>query len=434
MKVIDFLKDLWDKKSDTTASFVKDDEGQWWFFGIYSNKFMDFAGDILSEESHKEYIEWLKETGFQPALTVHHMPRAPKFFWPLVFEYYENDVKTLQDIVDTYYEPFAFAKAERVVYVNGFVAVVAKVLEGKEEIAEKLSRTSDLGMSHGFIDKESDVNIFYKYRTFEMSTLRSVRAANPFTLTQMLQKGMLLMKGQANDKGLEPEDHEFLVDLFGEAVVNKFVNKTGKAEPILSKFLEYKEDIMGGKQKEEAVETLDAPVTEEVVTPETETEAEAETVEEETPTEQPAEENKEETPVPQGLTLEVVAAETAKAFSQFHEVLTKMQTQLEKAEKTAEELRQANEEVRKQLKEQVKEVSEIKKTDDEKIASAWLPAFNWSAGYSPSLASDNVLKDDKEKEEILIAPPTGSTPVEVDVENPLYMGFWQQLPAIMSGK
>lgn len=434
MNALDYLKSLKNKKPLNKSFFTKDTEGQWWFLGIYSNKFMDFVGDILTKESHEEYIGWLKDTGFKPVLTVHHMPRAPQAFWPLVFEQYENDVKTLQRIVDDYYEPFSFAKAERVAYVNGFVVVVAKVLPGKEILAEKLSSLSDLGMSHGFIDKESDVNIFNKYRTFEMSTLRSVRAANPFTLSQVLQKGLSLMKGQNNDKGLQPEDRDFLVDLFGEEVITKFESRTETAENILSKILEYKDDIMGGKQKEEAVETLDAPVTEEVVTPDTEVEVTEPVVEEETPAEQPAEESKEETPVSQGLTLELIATETAKAFTQIHEVLTKMQTQLEKAEQSTDELRQENAELHKQLKEQHKEVAEIKKSDDEKIASAWLPAFNWHAGYSPSLANDNVLKDDKEKEEIVIAPPTGSNPHSPDMENPLDAMFWSQLPEIMKGQ
>lgn len=414
MNIIQYLRNMREKKPTTKAFFAKDAEGQWWFFGIYSNKFMDFVGDILTKESHEDYINWLKDTGFQPVITVHHMPRAPRWFWPLIFEKYENDVKTLQAIVDNYYKEFAFAKAERVVYVNGFVAVAAKVLAGKEWLAEKLSALPDLGMSHGFIDKDSDANIFNKYRTFEMSTLRSVRAANPFTLSQVLQKGLSIMKGN-EEKGLKPEDRAFLVDLFGEDVINKFESRTETAEGILSKILDYKDDIMGGKQQEGTVETPESVEAEVVETAEKVVEQPADETKEETPTEQPE------------LTLQAVATGTAEAFTQLHGVLTKMQQQIE-------QLSNDNAELRKQLSDNVNELKEIKKSDDEKIASQWLPAFNWSAGYSPSTANDNVIKNEQEKEEVMTAPPVGTNPNTVDAENPLVMGFWSQLPAIMSNQ
>lgn len=388
MKWKEFLQKLYHTEPTNKAFFVKDDEGQWWFLGIYSNHFKDLDGEILSGESHEEYANWLKETGFQPVITAYHLPRAPEGFWVRVFDKHENDVKTLQRIVDKWYEPFSFAKAERVIYLNGFAAVVAKVLPGREAIAENLSAIDNLGMSHGFISKETDVNIFKKYRTFEMSTLKGTRAANPFTLSQMLRGKQKMEK--SNEKGLKPEDRDLLVRIFGAEVVDKFATKTEAMSKVLSGILEFKEFFMDENQE---------VVTEEVA-------------------ETPADEVKEQEPAP-ALSVTQLATETGNTFTQLHGVITQMQQQIET-------LTKQNEDLSKLLVENTKKVADIEKSEDEKIASQFLPSFNWGAGYSPAQANDNVI-DKKEKSEIVTAAPTGDH-AKVDPENPMNLGFWSLLP------
>src|SRR5688572_5038651 len=87
------------EESDSTFKLFKDSSGQWWFFGIYSNKYKDRDEDILSESSHKEYAQWLKESGFRPVITAYHYPKMPQGFWPLVFAKYEKQPEILQRIV-----------------------------------------------------------------------------------------------------------------------------------------------------------------------------------------------------------------------------------------------------------------------------------------------------------------------------------------------
>src|SRR5574341_198063 len=78
------VKQEWIDKS--TVRVFKDKKGQWWFFGIYSNKYEDRDEEILSEKAHKEYIKWLNKTGFQPVITAYHQPRMPLGFWSAVLD------------------------------------------------------------------------------------------------------------------------------------------------------------------------------------------------------------------------------------------------------------------------------------------------------------------------------------------------------------
>lgn len=376
---------------------TKDKKGQWWFLGIYSNKFKDLDGEILSEASHKEYIQWLKDTGFKPVITAYHLPRAKNpMFWTKVFEAYENKPKMLQQIVDAFYKDIAFAKVERVILVNGFTFTLAKFLPGKEAVAEKLSTLKNLGMSHGFISKDSSANIFNIYRTFEMSVLRSVRAANPFTLSGALRQKGLGMVSKANDKALAPEDYGVLADLFGQEVIDKVVNdKTAKSEDILTRILEYK-----SKEAETAEEKAE----------------EAEKAEEEAPTEE-----KQEEEAPAGLTVEAVAKATGDTFKAVEEAIIEMQKKIS-------DLEAKNAALEAKVAENDKSVKQIKKSEDEKIAESWMPSFNWHGGYSPSQAKDNEVTE-QEKEEISIAAPIGERS-KVDPENPMNLGFWNILPSL----
>jgi hypothetical protein len=58
------------------VTFKQDKNGDWWFIGLYSNKFKDREEEIISEEAHREYTEWARSKGIKPQITLFHMPRA----------------------------------------------------------------------------------------------------------------------------------------------------------------------------------------------------------------------------------------------------------------------------------------------------------------------------------------------------------------------
>jgi hypothetical protein len=407
MNIVDKLKTLLLKQQqkDTELSsdtlkiedrnqvlITKDVQGSWWFLGIYSNRFKDLDEEILSEESHKEYIQWLKDTGFKPVITAYHLPRAKDAgFWAKVFDALESDPVSLQRVVDGFYKPMAFAKVERVIYANSFTFVLAKFLPGKEDIAVKLSKMKNLGMSHGFINKESNGNIFNKYRTFEMSILRSVRAANPFTLSGVLSQRGNDMDVKDNQKALTPEDRSALVDLFGEEVIGKIESRTEKAEEVLTRLIEYK--LVGDVEKAKKPMTPAQDDAEDAADG-----GDDESAEGEKPVK--PKKNKEDESV-EGLTLDIVAKALTDSFTSLEPVLAEMQQKIEAAEKRIVELT-------KQLNDNAETVKEIKKSDDQKIAETWLPHFNFRAGYSAAEAKDNLVEDDKEKKDLTNSGPAGS--------------------------
>lgn len=394
-----------EEHSRSKSFFLKDASGQWWFFGIYSNKFKDKDGEIISSEAHKEYVSWLKETGFKPMLTVYHLPRMPQGFWVKVFDRYEDNVPVLQKIVDTVYGKFGFARAEHVNYVNGFMTVAGRVLPGKEGIAEKLADVPEMGMSHGFIVKESSANIFDRLRTFEMTTLRNRRAANVLTVSRVVrQEGELMNKGE---KGFDPEDRSVLVSVFGEDAISHMEMDTEKAEKILSEVVEYKDALMDTEV--EAAQEVETPASEAPAdAPEAEVEAAAETPETE----------EKSTPA---LTVEVLAAGLDQTFKELQAVLTEMQKELGA-------LRQENEQFRKELTETRTEVKEVKQSEDEKVAAMWSPVLNWRAGYSASASTDNLVENKEEKKELTENAPEGEQAKSgADMTNPLYALAWSHI-------
>src|SRR3990167_820677 len=78
------------------VTFKQDKAGDWWFIGLYSNKFEDREQEIISEAAHKEYVEWANEKGFQPPVTAYHMPHMKYGFWKKVMTAYEEDKITTE--------------------------------------------------------------------------------------------------------------------------------------------------------------------------------------------------------------------------------------------------------------------------------------------------------------------------------------------------
>lgn len=180
-EILKYLKKDEEKKELVTAVKLYKNGDDWYLLGIYSNYFEDREGEIITEAAHKEYAEWINETGFQPALTIYHMPRVdPDLMLQAVVENLDN-IPRLQEIVDTVYRDFAIGRTEKIFVIDGFSIVSGKVYNDKVEIAKK-ALSEESGMSHGFILLEDDGNLLEKYRSFEQTILPRMRAANFFTL------------------------------------------------------------------------------------------------------------------------------------------------------------------------------------------------------------------------------------------------------------
>ncbi|RPJ20967.1 MAG: hypothetical protein EHM33_27285, partial [Chloroflexi bacterium] len=63
------------EKDNNAILIEKDANGDWRWIGWVSNNFIDWDGDIIAEDAHKEYVGWLdKNPDMYPASTTWHMP------------------------------------------------------------------------------------------------------------------------------------------------------------------------------------------------------------------------------------------------------------------------------------------------------------------------------------------------------------------------
>ncbi len=103
--------------------------------------------------------------------------------------------------------------ADHITYADGFMLATGTFYEKSLDVAEKLAMMDDLGLSHGFIYKSEDLSddgVYSHYRTFEISVLPMKHAANSWTAFTMesLQKEVAM--------GLDTKKRPFFVDLLGE--------------------------------------------------------------------------------------------------------------------------------------------------------------------------------------------------------------------------
>jgi hypothetical protein len=149
-------------KNDSAASpnppvqsgfkLFKSSDGSLRFFTVFTNNFKDKTGEIITEEAHKEYVNWATQTGLYPDLWLWH-----------------SGVKS------------KWGKADWVDYCDGFVAASGVIDSDKYELAETLSK-EDLSVSHGFLALVDNAKgLIKQYRTFEISPLPGFAAANDYT-------------------------------------------------------------------------------------------------------------------------------------------------------------------------------------------------------------------------------------------------------------
>lgn len=190
----------------------KDKTGQPWFFGIYSNNFEDREKEIFSWDSHLEFTDWVKEMGVKLPVTIAHQPKYPPELHVALLLGLKSGMFTPQEYSEKYmklYSPYAFAQTEAIIPINGFVLVVAKILNDKEKVVQLLN-SSNWGMSHGFLavdrDKE-DPSVITQYRSFELTTLPTDMAANMLTVSSIKDNIM------DATKALSDQDRETLKEL-----------------------------------------------------------------------------------------------------------------------------------------------------------------------------------------------------------------------------
>lgn len=222
------------KMYKTYVSFKEDAQGNMWFIGLYSNKFMDRHREILSEEAHLKYIDWVTKTGVKPQVILMHQPRHVPGFWSQVMLAYEkNYISTdvFNAVLEDFYKDYSIAQTEKLFYSNGFVGVVAKVYEDKKEWVNNLNKYPEtLGMSHGFVPVKIDGNIYNEYRSFEFSVLPLKKAANLWTTVQIME-----------EKVMDQETQEFL-DEIQDGTAKEIEEQTQSLETSLeSAGVEYKE-------------------------------------------------------------------------------------------------------------------------------------------------------------------------------------------------
>ena len=394
---------------EASVKFLKDKSGQWWMLGIYSNRWMDREKDIISESAHKEFANWVNESGFRPQVTVYHMPKMPEGFWEKVWEKWGDDVGKLNEVVRKVYEKVSLGEVERIVYLNGFSLAVAKIFPHKYEEVEKLSSKKETGMSHGFLAMAESfagdfssikdaVNIIERYRSFEVTVLRRARAANFGTAPLFVEE-----KGVAYTE----EDRAFMADLVPEEILNALDEDTKEASNIMDLLLDHKElsDPVAPSQEkavddqtDEEEETEEENMGKETKAKQVESEAPEVQVEDVKETS----EREEGSPAPA-----VVQQVTEKVLetlnpTQLQEVLASIVKNQEELAKEIASLKADRSKVESDLK-------ELKKSDDEKIAAAYSP-INWqNVGYAASASDKTEVPADIAEKVLQNVPSTNAS-------------------------
>lgn len=186
-------------EAEGTFVSYKDASGVWRWMIINTNKFKDREDEIFTEASHKEYIAAVERTGEWPELWLWHTPGT------------------------------RMGQANLVDYVNGFVVHAGEYDPGFEDVAERLSKMKDLGVSHGFVFPEGDEEdkVYDHYRTFELTVCPGRRSANIWG-TEFESFTKEVKMGFSDDK------RKFFVEALGEERVVALETKL----PALEKELE----------------------------------------------------------------------------------------------------------------------------------------------------------------------------------------------------
>ena len=389
-----------------TSFVLHKGKDHWWVLGIYSNKFLDRDTEIIPFDAHKEYAEWVTETGFKPVVTVYHQPQMPPTFWHTMFEKYIGNIPFLNEVVKSVYKDYGIAEVERIIPLNGFVAYVGKVFADKHDIVEKLAEEEDLAMSHGFILLDKSDNILAKYRSFELTYLKRGRAANLFTSALMAFRGE---KQMVAEKKLSDEDREFMARVFGPEVAADIENGTEKATERLESILAFKSQLKeeNSAEPEEAVVEEKVPELDEGDEDPMVENEEKEVMEEKQVAEQPLDEK-----VAQEVQEEVKTTTSGPALS-YEAIRDQLiaDLNLKGLMEVINTLTQENESLKGQIAEVKGETAQLKVSEDEKIAAQFQP-FYWGGIGHRAASSDKNLLTPEEAEKLEASGPVGINPLD----------------------
>lgn len=172
-----------------TVYKAADGRDRW--LAVYSNNFVDRDGEVFTEDSHKEYIDWVDRTGRYPELWLWHTPGSK------------------------------VGKADVLDYQDGLAIASGTFDPSASDVALRLMQSKGLGVSHGYrYEKEhlGGAGDYRQYRTFEISPLPLTKAANEGTL--FLSEGEISME-------LTKEKRAFLVTQMGEDRVARIESNLG---------------------------------------------------------------------------------------------------------------------------------------------------------------------------------------------------------------
>lgn len=190
----DEVFDLSTIATNTGFKVLKALDGSPRWLGWVSNKFIDREGEILTEDAHKDYINWLdRHPKAAPQLWTYHIPGTGRKH-----------------------------KADFWAYVNGFLILGGKLTEEEAKAFDNLD--VDLGMSHGFYVLSKQGNLINKYRTFEATVLPRRAAANPWTEFNIKE---------LKDMALTDSQREMLAKLHGEDFANALEDGTKQRAEVL---------------------------------------------------------------------------------------------------------------------------------------------------------------------------------------------------------
>jgi len=222
------------KKNNNAIIVHKEDDGEYRFVGWLSGKWIDSEKDIISEEAHLDFVNFLKDNeDWEITFRSWHMPGTDREY-PIDFWTYEH----------------------------GFVIVSGKLNKLEAVSLMKAMSKQRIGMSHGFmgIRDFTDSRVIRKYRTFEVSDLPLDKAAFPWSdLTTLLEAKS--MKTQLQYLS-EVVGEDRLKDIIADTELKKHIlESTGIEEKQLDAFVAGEEIVEEPKEevKEVDQEVEDTP-------------------------------------------------------------------------------------------------------------------------------------------------------------------------------
>lgn len=338
-------KEREDRAAGSTFTVFKDKSGAWRWFSVYSNKFRDEDNppEIIASMAHKEFVEAVDSGAWpMPELWIWHVRGTVS------------------------------GRADWVAYDDsGFSLASGTFDEGKEHVAEALSKEADLLTSHGMPAREihrdtEDSTIITRYRTAEISPLPREWAANKYG-TAFASFAVLPKEA---DMALPDKKRPFLERIFGKDGVDELEQNLADGAKEL--------EAQGVESKEES-----QPEAAEVETPPTATEAEPEPAEdaEDAQPKEAAPDAPEPAPEPRYVTHD----ELEQVFT---DVLAPIVAELRGA-------RLAAAEAEKELKELRETVARLQQDDEQRLKDVIevTPAASLAARITSAIGSDEALVD-----------------------------------------